>query len=441
MVSPHDDAAPPAATLPRAPGTRCVRTASEAIACLREATVPAPILEVARTLQQQGHAAVLVGGAVRDVLLGLPVADWDVATSARPEEVQAAFRRTVPTGIEHGTVTVLVRGTDRPVGVEVTTFRGEGAYTDGRRPNEITFLRDLVEDLARRDFTVNAFAWDPIALVFTDPFQGLVDLQSSTLRAVGEPARRFAEDGLRTMRAVRLCATRSLRLDPETAAAMGGALEVLAKVSRERVHVELTKLLGAVAPSLGLVPMHETGVWPHVLPTLDEQARAEAIAAVDALPRDAVLRLARLLGPVAREAPAVVEAALEQLRFGRADRVRLAALLGTAALGLATLTDAVQIRRTAAAVGRDHVEDALLLAAPSSAVTARLRAALQGAVLATGELAVGGRDLVAAGLAAPGPALGQLLRRLLDHVLEQPSDNHRDRLLALVAQWSSADAS
>ncbi|MBC8068946.1 MAG: hypothetical protein IAG13_11485, partial [Deltaproteobacteria bacterium] len=191
------------------------REHAEAIARLRDAAIPEPILEVAQKLQQAGHAAVMVGGAVRDVLLGLPAADWDLASSARPEEVQATFKRTIPTGIEHGTVTVLVRnpGGGPAIGVEVTTFRGEGAYTDGRRPSEVTFLRDLTEDLARRDFTVNAFAWDPFAKVFSDPFEGLADLHAGLLRAVGEPARRFGEDGLRTMRAVRLCATRELALE------------------------------------------------------------------------------------------------------------------------------------------------------------------------------------------------------------------------------------
>lgn len=410
-----------------------VRTIDDAVACLRAAEVPPPILEVARTLQGHGHAAVLVGGAVRDVLLGLGAADWDLATSALPQEVQAAFRRTVPTGIEHGTVTVLVRGPDRPIGVEVTTFRGEGAYTDGRRPSAITFLRELVEDLARRDFTVNALAWDPLAEVFTDPFGGLADLQTSTLRAVGDPARRFAEDGLRTMRAVRLCASRSLSLDPATAAAIGGALDVLAKVSRERVHVELVKLLAAPVPSRGLVPMHATGVWPHVLPVLDDAVRDGVIAAVDALAPDPVLRLARLLVPVARRDAAEVTRALDGLRHGRADRSRLGALLGDAALGFGEVRGAVEIRRAASAIGRAHVEDAIALAAPGDDALGAIRAALDGAALAIGELAIGGGDLVAAGLAAPGPAMGQVLRELLAHVIERPADNERGRLLALAA--------
>lgn len=400
-------------------------SAPDPVASLRAAHVPAQILEVARVLQSKGHAAVLVGGAVRDVLLGLPAEDWDLATSALPAEVQAAFRRTVPTGIEHGTVTVLVRGEGGTEGVEVTTFRGEGAYTDGRRPSEITFLRDLVEDLARRDFTVNAFAWDPIAEVFSDPFDGLRDLANHTLRAVGEPARRFAEDGLRTMRAVRLCATRELVLERETAAAIGGALDVLAKVSRERVHVELVKLLGAKQPSRGLVPMHETGVWPHALPVLDDAARDAAIAAVDALPRDAVLRCVRLLVHAQRPA---VDAALEGLRFGRGERQRIAALLGDAARELPTLADPIAIRRVAAKLGRKYVEDAIAIAAPTSREA--VDAALAGAALSIGELAIAGRDLLAEGIATPGPALGATLEALLEHVIERPQDNTRDALLA-----------
>ncbi len=423
---------------PRAiPGRAVVHSPEQAVACLRAAVVPLPILEVARTLQGHGHAAVLVGGAVRDVLLGLPASDWDLATSALPGEVQGAFRRTIPTGIEHGTVTVLVRGDDRPIGVEVTTFRGEGAYTDGRRPSEITFLRDLVEDLARRDFTVNAFAWDPLAEVFTDPFDGLADLQTMTLRAVGDPVRRFAEDGLRTMRAVRLCATRSLRLQDATAVAVGGALDVLAKVSRERVHVELVKLLGAPVPSRGLVPMHTTGVWPHVLPPLLGAERDAAIAAVDRLPADPVLRTARLLAPVARRDPAAVGAALDAVRFGKGDRARLSALLGAAALSIGALEDPVAIRMAAAAIGRAHVEDALRLADPDPVVAERLRAALEGAALSSTELVIGGRDLLAAGLAVPGPAMGEVLRGLLEHVLAHPGDNDRERLLALAAELSA----
>ena len=264
---------------------------------LGRAFVPAPIVQVVRELQAAGHQAVLVGGAVRDAILGMPVSDWDVATSALPTDVQSLFARTIPTGIEHGTVTVLVRGDEAPTPVEVTTFRGEGAYVDGRRPSEVTFDADLREDLARRDFTVNAFAWDPIGRGLSDPWGGLADLGRGLIRAVGDPNERFAEDGLRTMRAVRFCATHGLRLEAATEAAIPPALPVLDRVSRERVHIELTKLLASERPSLGLRPMLRTGMWPHVLPAIDDDADA-AIEAVDRLPADPTVRLARLLLPL-----------------------------------------------------------------------------------------------------------------------------------------------
>ncbi len=398
---------------------------------LASAHVPQEILEVAQRLQAAGHAAVLVGGSVRDVLMGLPAADWDLASSAQPHEVQGLFRRTVATGIEHGTVTVLVRAGGETAGVEVTTFRGEGAYIDGRRPSAVTFHRDLIEDLARRDFTVNAFAWDPVAREFSDPFDGLTDLRRGLLRAVGEPARRFGEDGLRTMRAVRLCATRELELESATAAAIGGALEVLARVSRERVHVELVKLLAAPCPSRGLLPMAATGIWPLVLPPIDEPGLAEAIAAVDALPCDAVVRLARLLWPHIEDGRAEIDEALGGLRHGRAERARLTALLGPGVLALRDAAEPVAIRRAAALLGREHLNDALALLGSSSPGAAAVGSALAGAALTIGELAVRGRDLVEAGIAAPGPALGRLLASLLALVIEDPTRNTPATLLDL----------
>src|SRR5688500_5357446 len=169
---------------------------------MRPSDVSAPALEVCRRLAAAGHQAHVVGGCVRDVLLGRPAKDWDVATSALPDDVQKIFRRTVPTGIAHGTITVLV-GKDH---VEVTTYRGEGAYSDARRPDHVVFGVTLEEDLARRDFTVNALAWDPIGRAVHDPFGGRADVAARVLRAVGAASARFAEDGLRIVRAVRFVA-------------------------------------------------------------------------------------------------------------------------------------------------------------------------------------------------------------------------------------------
>ena len=192
-----------------------------------DALVPDPVREVCRVLGEAGHQAVAVGGAVRDALLGRQPGDWDVATSAAPDQVVGLFRRTIPTGIQHGTVTVMAgRGPER-LAVEVTTFRGEGAYSDARRPDQVVFGVPLDEDLARRDFVANAIAWDPIGRRLHDPFGGRDDLAARVLRAVGDPAARFGEDGLRIVRAIRFVAVLGFTLDPATEAAIPGARKVV----------------------------------------------------------------------------------------------------------------------------------------------------------------------------------------------------------------------
>jgi tRNA nucleotidyltransferase (CCA-adding enzyme) len=397
--------------------------------------IPSAIMSVLETLDRAGFHGVVVGGAVRDALLGAPGGDWDVASNATPEEVIDLFPRTIPTGIEHGTITVLAgRGEERHA-VELTTFRGEGVYHDGRRPSEVRFLRDLKEDLARRDLTINAFAWDPVNAVFTDAFDGLEDLRAGLIRAVGDPATRFAEDGLRTMRAVRFAATMGFRLAPETESAISGALEVFDKVSRERVRVELIKLLAAVRPSLGLRPMTDTGLWDRVLAPLEESVRDEAIAACDRLPARPVLRLARLLWPIRHDRGLITET-VEALRPSRDERARILHLSDEPVdeLALAVELDepgrGSSIRRIVAALGRVYLEDAQALLELDDAARGRIEAALDGAALTTKELALKGRDLIAADIARPGRRLGELLEQLLDWVLDDPARNQEQQLLA-----------
>jgi tRNA nucleotidyltransferase (CCA-adding enzyme) len=403
-----------------------------AAALLSAAPVPRPVVEAARQLQDAGHLAVLVGGAVRDVLLGLPASDWDLASSATPEEVMALFPKTIPTGVQHGTVTVLVRGAGQTHPVEITTFRGEGAYVDGRRPQSVRFLRKLIEDLARRDFTINAFAWDPIAQRFSDPFDGLSDLAAGLVRAVGIPLHRFREDGLRTMRAVRFCATRTLRLEERTEAAIPEALDVLAKVSRERVHTELVKLLGSAQPSLGLRPMWRTGIWPYALaPLPSDSDYEEAIAAVDRMAPDPTARLARLLWPLGGHdgGEARIEACVEALRPSRTERATVLALTGGAARMLQAARTPVEIRRAVADLGPSFLPAALDVLGASTARCEEVRDAIEGAALTIGELAIKGGDLVAEGVVAKGPLVGQRLAELLDDVLVDPGLNTHERLL------------
>ncbi len=264
-------------------------------AALADASFPAPVLEVLRRLADAGHRSWLVGGAVRDLLLHRPrqATDFDVATPARPEEVQRLFRRVIPTGVEHGTVTVLAQGEP----VEVTTFRGEGAYRDGRRPESVTFLTDLEADLARRDFTMNALAFDPLAVEFRDPFGGREDLGRRRVRAVGDPAERFGEDGLRPMRAVRFVAQLGFELDEPTCAAIPGALPVVRRVAAERITDELSKLLAAPHAGEALTLLRTTGLLGVALPSLaagpsgdlDHSGQVAGTAPAELAPRLAAL--------------------------------------------------------------------------------------------------------------------------------------------------------
>src|SRR5512146_2229231 len=209
-----------------------------ALARARDA-LPAPLLDVLSRLDQAGHRSWIVGGAVRDLLLHRPreAADFDVATPATPQQVTALFPKVIPTGVEHGTVTVVTKG----LAVEVTTFRG-----DGRRPESVTFHTDLDADLERRDFTMNALAWDPLAGEFRDPHGGRADLSRRIVRAVGDASERFAEDGLRPMRAVRFAAQLGYGLAPSTRRAIPAALPVVGRVAVERISDELARLV--VAP-------------------------------------------------------------------------------------------------------------------------------------------------------------------------------------------------
>ncbi len=403
-------------------------TVEEATACLQMADVPPDIVDVVNRLQQGGHAAVLVGGAVRDALRGISAGDWDVATSATPEQVEKLFRRTIPTGVAHGTVTVLVGRGERRRSIEVTTFRGEGVYVDGRHPSEVMFLPHLEGDLERRDFTVNAFAWDPVAQVFIDRFAGLDDLARGVVRAVGDPLARFREDGLRTMRAVRFCATLEFSLDPATSDAIVGALDVLDRVSRERVRAELVRLLAAQRPSLGLGPLARTGMWKHVLPSVPEHVLEPTLKAVDAMRPDAIVRLARLLWPL-RNARERILTSIDDLRVSKDERATIAALVNPVWEALVYENDPAKLRAVIARGGVLRIEDVMDMLGLVPDKRASIRAACEGAPMELRALAISGRDLISTGIVEPGPRMGELLAILHAWALDDPRRNTREALL------------
>jgi tRNA nucleotidyltransferase (CCA-adding enzyme) len=386
--------------------------------------IPEEVLEIARTLEAAGHEAWCVGGALRDALLGHAHADYDFATSATPAQVTALFRRTAPVGEKYGTVGVLDR---RRVLHEVTTFRRD-VTTDGRHA-VVAYGVSLDEDLARRDFTVNAIAYHPLRHEWRDPFGGRADLERGVLRAVGIPAERFREDYLRILRGLRFAARFEFTIDPDTWAAAVEASPGLARLSAERVRDEWFKGLRTARQVSALVRRWlEARAAEHWLPELGSVAPARLAAAdrVEPARRDPVLLTALLLGDAT--------AALRRLRASNAEIERVAAMAKAPAEPAGD--DPRTVRRWLAAVGRagDDILPAHVILtgrpAPWAAEVERIRQ--RGDPLARGDLAVSGSDLQALG--AKGPRVGQVLAVLLDRVLDDPALNRRDALLALARE-------
>lgn len=405
---------------------------------LRDGAIPAPVLEVCRRLERAGHRAWVVGGCIRDLLMGRPVSDWDLATSALPGDVQQVFRRTIPTGIEHGTVTVLWKGE----AYEVTTLRGEGEYSDGRRPDSVEFVREIGEDLARRDFTVNAIAYDPLSEEIVDPWGGLRDLEARTIRAVGDPSERFGEDGLRVLRAARFCATLGFDLEPGTEAAIEGSLETFRKVSPERVHEEWKKALSKSArPSRAFEVMRRTGILGVTCPpltALGDGPWTATMARVDAAPRDVQVRLAALLLDVEVDEDRARwgDRWLRSIRCSNQERRRVLHLLEHGRPPPSDGLDDPALRRWVRGVGRDELDATLALARADGrdvdGLERRARAELdRGLPLSTRELPVSGHDVMDA-LGVRGRVVGDVLDHLLERVMDDPSLATRDRLLAAV---------
>ncbi len=421
---------------------------------LAGASVPPPVLDVLARLTERGYAAYLVGGCVRDLLLGKPAKDFDVATSARPEEVQRCFSKVIPTGIQHGTVTVLSKG----VGVEVTTFRKEGAYLDGRRPSEVSFHTDVEEDLSRRDFTINAMAFDPVRRALSDPFGGQADLAAQIIRCVGDAHARFSEDGLRPLRAVRFAAVLGFSLEPATFAAIGDTLDVFSKVSVERIREELSKLLVSSRPALGLALLRDTRLAERFLPELVADAAVfdHTVATVAACPPELELRVAALLHDLARaqgvegheeRGAALAKALCLRLKFPNKTTEQVTHLVRWHRISPLLTASDVELRRFLAQLGRDQVGAWLALAVANrrargagepevQALGERLAALLAvSPALSAKELALDGAAIMKALGVGPSPAIGQATRFLMERVLEDPSLNRADRLTALLAQW------
>ena len=430
-------------------------------------------------LHGAGYAAYAVGGCVRDGLLGRTPQDWDLCTSARPEQVLALFGegQCIPTGLQHGTVTIKYGGQL----YETTTFRTEGAYTDGRHPDEVHFVPDVRQDLARRDFTINAMAYND-AEGLIDPFGGQQDLQQGILRAVGDPATRFEEDALRILRLYRFAARFGFAIDPPTGQAARALCAHLDCVSVERIEEELSKLLAAPAPAAYL----DEKILKVIIPELSAPALQAAKSVVDACPagtEDLPVRWAALLMSLGEDG---TRKALKRLRCSNALIEETAVLVRETGGGGGSFSEDrplgwdpaaagsragdgmarfVSEEKASAAPGQDAAPDTAIrirkllgrydlhtvqrLAALGAAMeperaadfTAQAELAAQldadGVCCRVSQLAVNGRDLMAAGIPA-GPGLRRTLEALLDAVIRGQLPNERQRLLDAAGQISAS---
>lgn len=390
-------------------------------------------------LHAAGHAAYAVGGCVRDSLLGQTPHDWDLCTSATPEQVLELFGKAhcIPTGLQHGTVTVKHGGEL----YEITTFRTEGAYSDGRHPDHVAFVPDVKEDLARRDFTINAMAYNAEEGLI-DPFGGQNDLAVGIVRAVGEPQRRFEEDALRILRLYRFAARFSFAIDPATGQAARALCRHLDCVSEERIAEELSRLLAAPAPGAYL----EAEVLAVIFPELDAAELPESRRILDALEpgmEHVPVRLAALLCPLGE---AGARAALKRLKCSNALTGTVATLVREAAAEMPGAALTLTARRFLSRYDLATITDLTALCSARHPEQAEAFAALQqeaarlvetNACCRINQLAVNGRDLMDAGI-RPGPGLRRVLDALLEQVLTGQLPNEKAALLAAAAQVAAS---
>lgn len=435
---------------------------------------PKNAMVICRALRDSGFESYLVGGCVRDSIMGREPNDWDIATNARPEYVTGLFLKVVETGLAHGTVTVIIDGES----FEVTTYRIDGDYSDGRRPDSVEFSDSITTDLSRRDFTINAIAHDPIRLVTVDPFGGLYDIASGTIRAVGIADERFQEDTLRTLRAVRFAAALGFSIETETFAAIQ---RTRLSVSNERVMVELVKGLACDVPSRFMTMLLETGILEQILPEMlpmvgcgqnkyhEFDVWRHTLSVLDHSPNHTFLRLAAMLHDISKPTvkgthPKTGEATfydheniganvansiLRRLKFSNEVRETVVHLIRHHLVPV--LKSPPSVRRWVRKVGIENVPVIVALAradcagkgTPKTVGTPmsyldELEKNIDSMrrdgpiVTSSNQLAITGNDVMSALGIGPGPGVGRRLRELLELVTDHPEMNERDTLLSIL---------
>ncbi len=440
---------------------------------MKRIKIPRIVKEFASIFHANQHSLYIVGGAVRNQLLGIPSYDYDFATDATPTQIMEIFPHVIPTGIDHGTVTILFKGEK----YEVTTFRSESTYSDSRHPDSIEFASDIHEDLSRRDFTINALSIDTRSGKLIDHHQGILDLGKKRLRAIGDPYTRFSEDSLRILRGYRFIATLEFTFDEATKCAASELASTIVKVSTERIRDEFNKMLSAKRPSLGLLALQEQGVLQYIIPELSNcvgvgqkgmhkfDVFTHSVYTCDGAPRDnLIVRWAALLHDIGKPralhtdkqgiitfhrheiySAELADTILKRLKFSNHDRYAILHLIEEHMFFYTPEWTDAAVRRFIARVGIDAIEDLFFLR----------RADSYGAIGAIPELAhekefcdrinrcieeqdafslkdlkVNGRDLIKSGI-PQGPLVGTILHELLETVLDDPTCNTEDKLTVI----------
>lgn len=375
-------------------------------------------------LNRNGFESYIVGGAVRDMSMGLTPNDIDITTSATPEEVISLFPKTYPSGIAFGTVTVVIEDEE----FEVTTFRTDGEYLDGRRPETVIFGKSIEEDLSRRDFTINAMAMN-IDGNITDPFGGLCDIKKRNIRCVGDPEKRFSEDALRMMRAIRFASRYGFTIEENTFNSIKKFAHTIKRVSLERINQEFTKILLSKNPKLGVELLHETGLFDFIFPISFDDIKGN-IKNIDKVPAKLELRLATMFLGLDSE---IVEKTLKTLKFTNITIKNVAALVK----GYAELNISNNILKVMNIIGKENIFTFLeIIKAIDKEQFKELNmkaneAINQNFATTLKDLAISGNDLMKSTGIKQGKEVGMILNLLLDFILENPESNNKDILLDL----------
>ena len=430
------------------------------------------IIDIVDRLKKKGYECYLVGGSVRDFILGIPVFDYDFATNAHPEEVIKIFSKVIPTGIKHGTVTILSKENK----YEMTTYRSDGKYINGRRPESVTFSDTLEKDVERRDFTINGLAYDIESEEIIDLVGGLDDIERKTVRTIGNPVDRFREDGLRPYRSCRFAAKLNFTIEQETFDAISGTLDIAKKVSVERVRDELIKLIESKKPSIGFEYMRKSGLLELCLPELVECYNVgqnkyhiydiyyHSLYSCDAIPgEDRTIKLAALLHDIGKAATRkegedgdytfynhevvgakITRKIMKRLRFSNEEIERVNNLVLNHMFHYMPEWSDGAVRRFMRKVGLENLNELFLLRladrrgngqreglpAPINELKNRIRRVIeQDSALTVRDLDVDGYVIMKEFDIKPGPTIGKILNSLLEIVLDEPEANIRDVLL------------